>query len=123
VVDVILEEDQPKELVPHEAEDTRGGEIMQNNDVRVALKRRIPHYYDKQHQLKLVLAAQELFESGEHDLISIGFNEEDKCGIDTRNNDIWKDVTCLNLLQEGILPYTIDPMEFKRARKRILNYH
>jgi len=29
----------------------------------------------------------------------------------------------MNLLQEGILPDTIDPMESKRVRKRILNYH
>jgi len=74
-------------------------------------------------KLELVLAAQELFESGEHDLISTGSDEEDKCGTDTRNNDIWKDVTCMNLLQERILPDTVDPVESKRARKRILNYH
>jgi hypothetical protein len=96
---------------------------MQDNDVRVMLKRRRPHYYDKQQQLELVLVAQELFESGEHDLISIGSDEEDKYGTDTRNNDICKDVTCMNLLQKGILPDTVDPVEFKRARKRILNYH
>ncbi len=70
-----------------------------------------------------MLAAQKLFESGEHDLISTSFNEEDKCGTDTRNNDIWKDVTCMNLLQEGILRDNVDPVESKRARKRILNCH
>ncbi len=123
MVDVVSEEDQPKELVPHEAEDIKGGEIMQDDDVRVALKRRRPHYYDKEQQLELVLAAQELFEFGEHDLISTGFEKEDKCGIDTRNNDIWKDVICMNLLQERILLDTIDLVESKRARKRILNYH
>jgi hypothetical protein len=104
VVDVVSEEDQPKELVPYEAENTKGGEIMQDDDVRVMLKRRRPHYYDKQQQLELVLVAQELFKSGEHDLISTSSDEDDKCGTDTRNNDIWKDVTCMNLLQEGILP-------------------
>jgi hypothetical protein len=47
MVDVVLEEDQPKELVPHEVEDIKGGEILQDNDVRLVLKRRRPHYYDK----------------------------------------------------------------------------
>ncbi len=39
---------QPKELVPHETKDTKGVEILQDNDVRMALKRKRPHYYDKQ---------------------------------------------------------------------------
>jgi len=73
--------------------------------------------------LELVLAAQELFESSEHDLISIDSDDEDKCWIGTRNNDIWKDVTCMNLLQEGTVPYIVDIEECKRARKRVLNYH
>jgi hypothetical protein len=42
VVDVVSEEDQPKELVPYEVRITRGGEIMQDNDVRVVMKRRGP---------------------------------------------------------------------------------
>jgi hypothetical protein len=48
MVDVVSEEDQPKELVPHEAKDTKGVQTLQDNDVRLALKRRRPHYYDKQ---------------------------------------------------------------------------
>jgi hypothetical protein len=123
MVDVILEEDQLKELVPHEVEVAKGGEILQDNNVRLVLKRKKPHYYDKQQQLEPVLAAQELFESGEHDSISTDFNEEDKCWIDTRNIDIWKDVTCMKLLQEGIVLNTANLEECKRARKRILNYH
>jgi hypothetical protein len=55
------------------------------------LKRKKSHYYDKQQQLELVLAAQELFEFGEHDLISTDSDEEEKCWTDTRNIDIWKD--------------------------------
>jgi hypothetical protein len=47
VVNVVSEEDQPKELVPYEAENTKGGDFMQDDDVRVMLKRRKPHYYDK----------------------------------------------------------------------------
>jgi hypothetical protein len=45
------------ELVPDEARITRGGELMQDNDVRVMMKRRVPQSYDKQQQLELVLAA------------------------------------------------------------------
>jgi hypothetical protein len=47
MVDVVLEEDQPKELVPHEAKVTKGSEILQDNNVRLVLKRKKPHYYDK----------------------------------------------------------------------------
>jgi hypothetical protein len=42
VVDIVSEEDQPKELVQDEARITRGGELMQDNDVRVVMKRRGP---------------------------------------------------------------------------------
>jgi hypothetical protein len=41
MVDVALEEDQHKELVPHEAKDKKGGEILQDN-VRLALKKKKP---------------------------------------------------------------------------------
>jgi hypothetical protein len=47
MVDVVPEENQHKELVPHEATYMKGGEILQNNDVRQALKRKSPQYYDK----------------------------------------------------------------------------
>ncbi len=91
--------------------------------MRHALKRKRPQYYDKQQQLELALAAQELFEFGEHDLISIDSDEEEKCWTDTRDSDIWKDVTCVKLLQERTVPETVDPEECKKARKRILNCH
>jgi hypothetical protein len=45
MVDVVSKEDQHKEFVPHEAEDTKGGEILPDNDVRLALKRKKPQYY------------------------------------------------------------------------------
>jgi hypothetical protein len=44
VVDVVYEEDQSQEL---EAQNRKGGEIMQDNDARVVLQRKRPHYYDK----------------------------------------------------------------------------
>jgi hypothetical protein len=44
MVDVVPKEDQHKEFVPHvkenEATYIKGGEILQNNDVRQALKRK-----------------------------------------------------------------------------------
>jgi len=91
--------------------------------VGVVLKRKRPQYYDKQQQLELVLAAQQLFESGEHDLVPTGSNEEDEWGADTRHQDIWEDVLCLDLLQNGMLPDTVDYVEARRARKKVLNYH
>ncbi|CAK9228771.1 unnamed protein product [Sphagnum troendelagicum] len=96
---------------------------MKPSNSEYACRRKRPHYYDKQQQLELVLAAQRLFESGEHDLNSVDPDEEDECGANSRNNDIWDDVTCMDLLQGGMLPATVDLVESKRARKRILNYH
>ncbi len=69
------------------------------------------------------MVVQELFEFREHDSISTDSDEEEKCWTYTRNSDIWKDVTCMKLLQEGTIPDTIDLEECKRVRKRILNYH
>ncbi len=42
-----------------------------------------------------MLATQELFEFNEHDLVHIDFDEEEKCWTDTKDSDIWKDVTCM----------------------------
>jgi len=85
--------------------------------------RKKPHYYDKQQQLELVLAAQRLLEVGEHDFQSEGLDEKEECEADLRGSDIWEDVNCLELLQGRVLPTTVDHLESKRARKRILNYH
>ncbi len=90
--------------------------------MRQALKRKRPQYYDKQQQLELIWATQELFEYGEHDLISTYYDEK-KCWTYTRDNDIWKDITCMKLLQEGTVPNIVDLEECERARKRLLNYH
>jgi hypothetical protein len=123
VIDVISEDNQPQELVPCEIEDRQGDEMVQNSNTRVVLQRKKLHYYNKQQQLELVLEAQRLLESGERDLQSTNPDEEDECGANSRNSDIWEDVTCMDLLQGGMLPATVDPVESKRARKRILNYH
>ncbi len=69
------------------------------------------------------MVTQQLFESCEHDLVPTSSDEEDEWGASTRHQDIWEDVTCLDLLQGGMPPDTVDPVEAKRARKRVLNYH
>jgi len=48
MVDVALKEDQHKELVPHEVANIKGGEFLQDNDVRHVLKRKKTQYYDRQ---------------------------------------------------------------------------
>jgi hypothetical protein len=47
VIDVIYEDEQPQELVPCEAEDRKGHEIVHNSNVRVLLQRKRPHYYNR----------------------------------------------------------------------------
>ncbi|CAK9260008.1 unnamed protein product, partial [Sphagnum jensenii] len=49
-------------------------------------------------------------------------DEREECATGSRNSDIWEDSNCMELLQTGTLPISIDPIESKRARKRILNY-
>jgi hypothetical protein len=127
MLDVVLEVNQHKNLVSHveeiEATNTEGGESLENTNEKQALKRKLLQYYDKQQQLELVLVAQELLEFDEHDLVHTDFDEEEKCWKDTKDIDIWKDVTCMKLLHEGILSKIVDFEESKKARKRIINYH
>jgi hypothetical protein len=124
--DVKPKVDQLKDLVSHveeiEVADNKGGEILKNIDGKETLKRKLHQYYDKQQQLELVLATQELLEFNEHDLVHIDFNEEEKCWTDTKDSDIWKDVTCMKLLHEGILLDIINLEECKKTRKKIMNY-
>ncbi len=49
-------------------------------------------------------------------------NEGETYGVEARSVDIWQDTTCLELLEEGQLPDTMDLEEGKRARKRVNNY-
>jgi hypothetical protein len=96
---------------------------MQSSAARLVLQRKRPHYYDKQQQLELVLATQQLLEVGEHDFQSADLDEEEECEADSRSYDIWEDISYMELLRGGVLPTTVDPLESKRARKRIHNYH
>jgi hypothetical protein len=98
VIDVISEDDQPQEFILCEADDKKGDEIAQSSTTRMVLQRKRPHYYDKQHQLELVLAAQWLLGAGEHDFQSADLDEEEECGVDSRSSDIWEGVSCMELL-------------------------
>ncbi len=77
----------------------------------MTLLRKRLHYYDKQLQLELVLAAQQLLEAGEHDLQSEDLDEKEECEADSRSSDIWEDVNYLELLQGRVLPDTINHLE------------
>jgi hypothetical protein len=50
-------------------------ENLKTIDGKQTLKRKIPKYYDRQQQLELVLAAQELFEFDDHELGHINSDE------------------------------------------------
>jgi hypothetical protein len=53
----------------------------------------------------------------------VNLDEEEECEADSKGSDIWEDVSCLELLQGRVLPSSVDHLESKRARKRMLNYH
>jgi hypothetical protein len=74
-------------------------------------------YYDKRQQLELVLAAQRLSEFGNREVDPMGLGEDEDCEGETKDTDIWKDATCLVLLEKGMLPDTIEIEEGKRAKK------
>jgi hypothetical protein len=63
-------------------------QYLKTTNGKQALKREINRYYDKQQQLELVLAAQELSEFGDHELGHTKFDEEETRGMDTRSIDI-----------------------------------
>ncbi len=123
MIDIVSEDDHPQEVIPCEDEEKGKDETAQGSTAGVTQLRKKPHYYDKQQQLELVLAAQQLLEASEHDPQSKDLDEEEECEADSRSCDIWEDVNCLELLQGRVLPDTVDHLESKRARKRILNYH
>jgi hypothetical protein len=127
MLDVVTEINQDEEttslMEDVEAADNEKNQNLKATDGKQALKREITRYYDKQQQLELVLAAQELFEFGDHKLGHTKPDEKETRGMDTRSIDIWKDATCLGLLKEDILLDTVDLEESKRARKRITNYY
>jgi len=88
----------------------------------VALKRIMPHYFDKRQQLELVLAAQELFEFGDRELSPTESEDEEDHEVKSSCVDIWEDANCLMFLKEGVLHDAVDFEGGKRIRKRANNY-
>ncbi len=114
------EDNSPVEDV--EGADSEGDQNLRPPDGKRALKERRAKYYDRQQQLELVLTAQQLSASGEHESNFMESNEGEISSVEARNVDIWQDTSCLELLKEGQLLDTVDLEEGKRARKRANNY-
>jgi len=72
--------------------------------------------------LELALAAQELFEFGDHELKPPQSEDEEDHEVRSSCIDIWEDIDCLMFLKEGVLPNAIDYEGAKRIRKRASNY-
>ncbi len=107
VVNVVSGEEQPEEAVLVESEAAIGGELVQDEDERIMVKRRRPQYFDKRQQLDLILEAQELAEFGDHKLGPTESDEEDQ-EVGAKCIDIWEDAVCLELLKDGVLPDTVE---------------
>ncbi len=123
MVDVVSEGEQLLEPPLRTGEDTGENATMQASSSRLSVSRKRPQFYDKRQQLKLALEAQRLLETEEHGVPSESSDEKEECDMGAGNNDIWEDSSCMELLQTRVLPVTIDPLESKRVRKRVLNYH
>jgi hypothetical protein len=122
MVDVVSEDEQPPESVLCTIGEPGTNAILQDSAPRSNMQRRRSQFYDRQQQLELVLEAQRLLEAEGQGAPSGTRDEREECEAGSRNSDIWEDSNCMELLQTGTLPVSIDPMESKRARKRILNY-
>jgi hypothetical protein len=123
MIDVVSEGEQPPESVLCTIEDTGTNAIIQDSAPRLSVQRKRPQFYDRQQQFELALEAQRLLEAEGQGAPSGSGDEREEYETGSRNSDIWEDSNCMELLQTGALPVSIDPIESKRARKRILNYH
>jgi hypothetical protein len=123
MIDVVSKGEQPPEPVLRTGEDTRANAIVQVSAPRLGLQRKRLQFYDKQQQLELALEVQRLLETEGRDVPSESGDEKEECETGSGNSDIWEDNSCMELLQTGVLPVAVDPLESKRARKRVFNYH
>jgi len=121
MLDVATAEDLSEEFILGEEPVPTGDEPVQHEEARM-MKRRRPRYLDKQQQLDLALAAQEMSEFGDHEMSPTEFDDEEDHGVKLSCIDIWKDAGCLTLLRGGVLPDAVDFEESKRIRKRASNY-
>ncbi len=122
MLDVASEENPSEQSVPDEEAMSMSDGLVQHEEMRSVLKRRRPQYFDKQQQLELILAAQELSEFGDHELDPTGFDDEEDHGVKSSSVDIWEDTDCLALLKEGVLPAAVNIKEGKRIKKRASTY-
>ncbi len=124
MLDVLVEasqdekDDSPEEDV--EAADSEEVRNLRSPSCKRMLTEGKTRYYDRQQQLELVLAAQELLEYGEREESKSG--EEEPYAKDASNTDIWEDEICLGLLQEGVIPDIADLQASKRTRKKATYY-
>jgi hypothetical protein len=122
MLDVASTKDLFEEPLPEERAVSTRDKPEQCRGVRAALKRKVPQYFNKWQQLELALAAQELFEFGDHELSPTQSEGEEDHEVRSSCVDIWKDTNCLMFLKEGVLPDAVDYEEAKRIRKRASNY-
>jgi hypothetical protein len=91
MLDVILEVNQDKEFASNMEEikmaNIEGNEVLRTTNGKQVPKKKLPQYYDKQQQLGLVLATQELLKFDDHDLAHINSNEEEKCWTNIKDID------------------------------------
>ncbi|CAK9193856.1 unnamed protein product [Sphagnum troendelagicum] len=124
MIDIVTATDAIEEATPN----TELMGVAEDEELEVTGGERRPRkgqgkYYNRQQQLELVLAAQELsdVEGCEINLTIVG--EEDKCGVEMRGSDVWQDATCMALLKEGMLPEMVELEEGKKARKQAVHYY
>jgi len=86
------------------------------------VKRRRPQYPNKQQQLDLALATQEMSEFGDQELSPTGSEDEEDHEVKSSYVDIWEDTDCLMFLKEGVLLDAVDFGGGKKIRKRASNY-
>ncbi|CAK9856563.1 unnamed protein product, partial [Sphagnum jensenii] len=118
MLDVAAKEDPPEESTPIGESIATQDEPVQQKDMLTAIKRKRPQYLDKQQQLELVLAVQELSELGDPDLSPTCSDNENECEVRIGCLDIWQDVDYLTLLKGGVLTDTVNLEENRRIRKK-----
>jgi hypothetical protein len=92
-------------------ESSRGKQIMRKGETR---------YYDRRQQLELVLAAQGLLD--DHEISNVKSGDEEACGDNSSQTNIWEDAVCMEWLKEGFIPEGVDLLESKRVKKRAKQY-
>jgi hypothetical protein len=71
-----------------------------------------------------MLATYNMFGNDDLDTNGPMSEEEMKAyGSDAQENDIWKDETCMKLLNEGVLSKSTNATKAKWTKERIINYY